>query len=321
MRKIKIATIGGCTGYDILMTNVNWRQKFLLTDVYMGSVSRSYFKPGKIAERLQEEMESLKHTFPSKHKENINRQLKVIFKNETIDSIIRKQAPSTIIMIDPGYELSDYFDDGNESFDIFPYWEDIQEFFPEWFRLKVAQHRYKFDVASPRVEAERDETYLNFFKLLSDQRCLAIFIDNASTEKSYIKKLNSVAVTISAFNSRVSFLTASANGEQTTLNFNYARRLIDRLFRRIKTNKEKYYSGENASKATWFDIDRDMCFADPEHRWGYHPAHLHHTCRVVLCERLHDEIIKLHQQNIVVIDNSKGDPVMDSDKSDKIMGA
>ena len=321
MRKIRVVSVGGCVGYDIMMTNRDWRQKFVLAEVYTGSVSRSQFKPGKIAERLQDEMRSLQETWPREQKANINRQLRVIVKTETINSIIQKQLPNTIIMVDPSYELSDYFDDGNESFDIFPFWEDIQQYFPDWFRLKVSQYRYKFDVASSRVESDRVNTYLNFFKVLTDQKCLAMFIDNAATERSYIKKLNSIATTISAFNARVSFLTANADSEQTTLNFNYAMRLIDRLFRIIKTNKEKYFSGEHASKAIWFNIDRSMCFADPEHPWGYHPAHLHYTCRTILCEQLHKELVNLYQQNIVVIDNSKEDPIMDSDKIIRVSSA
>lgn len=300
MQKIKLVSIGGCVGYDILMTGVSWRHKFYMMARYMGSVSRGYFKPGKIAERLHDEMQSLIDNIPNNLRSKVNRQLLAICKTDTIESIVKRQPPNTIIIVDPGYELSDYFDDGNESFDIFPEYEEIEQFFPDWFRLKVAQNRFKFDVASPRVEAERDETYLNFFKLLSDQKCLACFIDNASTERTFIKKLNSVSVTISAFNSRVPFLTSNAEGEQMMLNYNYARRLIDRLYRRIKTNKEKYYSGENADKAVWFDIDRELCFADPEHRWGYHPTHLHFLCRQIYVDKLHNALIDLYNQNVKI---------------------
>jgi hypothetical protein len=301
MHKIKLVSIGGCVGYDILMTGVTWRHKFYMMSRYMGSVSRGYFKSGKIAERLQEEMPLLMNSVPNHMKAKVDRQLKAICKTDTIQSIIKRQIPNTIIIVDPGYELSDYYDDGDESFDIFPEYEEISNYFPDWFQIKVAKNRFKFDVASPRVEAQRDETYLDFFKLISNQKCLACFIDNASTERSYIKKLNSVSVTISAFNSRVPFLTSNADGDQMMLNFNYARRLIDRLYRRIKTNKEKYYIGENTDKAVWFDIDKEHCFADPDHRWGYHPTHLHYLCREIYVNKLHDTLVNLYNRNVKIV--------------------
>jgi len=301
VKKIPIVSVGGCAGYDILVSDFNWIRNFSIPNRYTGSVSRSFFKPGKIATRLHDEMTSKRKSFTNDVKLSITRQLDVIFKIENIENIIKKQSPNTIIMVDAGYELSDYYDDGEESFDILPEWQEIQKFFPDWFVKKVSENRYKFDYASRRVEQRRDDTYLEFFNLVTDQKCLAFFVDNVATERTYIKKLNSVATTISSFNSCVSFLTADPEGKNTLLNFNYATRLINRLFRRIKTNVERYYVDDKFLKAKWFNIDKEVCFADSDHRWGYHPAHLHISCRSLLAKPMHDELIKLYQQNMNLI--------------------
>ena len=301
MKKIPIVSIGGCAGYDILVSDIAWVRNFYIPDRYSGSVSRSFFKPGKIAERLHDELKTITANHSNDVKMKIKRQVDVVLKIDNVESIIKKQEPNTIIMVDPGYELSDYYDDGEESFDILPEYDEVKHYFPSWFNQKIAQHRYKFDVASARVELKRDETYLEFFNLVTKQQCLAFFIDNVATEKTYIKKLNSVATTISAFNSTVSFLTVDQEGKNTLLNFNYAKRLINRLFRRIKTNVERYYVEDKIDKAKWFDIDKEVCFADAEHRWGYHPAHLHISCRTLLVKPMHKELINLYQKNTNLI--------------------
>lgn len=303
MNKIKLVSVGGCAGYDILMTGTAWRNKFYLNARYMGSISRGYFKPGKISERLLEELPTLDKNFPSSMRNQLQGQIKAICKVETIESIIKMQMPNTIVIIDPAYELSDYYDDGEESFDIFPDWENFVPYLPSWLVEKVAKNRFKFDMASPRVEKQRVDTYTDIFRLLTEQKCLAFFIDNVATEKSYIRKLNSISSTISAFNSKVTFLTATQDGKQSILNFNYAMRLIERLYRIVKTNKERYYVGEHEHKAAWFDIDREMCFADPEHRWGYHPTHLHHLCRAALVDRFHSELLDLYNKNVKILES------------------
>lgn len=297
MQRIPLVSVGGCAGYDILVSNPSWFTTFAVNERYTGSVSRSFFKPGKIATRLYDEMLSTDNKLDSNIRIRIQRQLDVVLKINSVQSIIEKQSPNTIIMVDPGYELSDYFDDGDESFDILPEYDQVKQFFPEWFNTKVSQNRYKFDFASRRVEAKRDETYLDFFNLVTKQKCLAFFVDNVATERTYIKKLNSVATTISAFNNCVAFLTVDQTGKNTLLNFNYAKRLIGRLFRRIKTNVEKYYVDEKANKAEWFEIDQELCFADDDHRWGYHPAHLHFSCRQALSKPMIDSLLSLYQKN------------------------
>ncbi len=301
MRKIKLVSFGGCSGYDILTTDVSWRSKFSLTERYDGSVSRSFFKPGKIAARLYEEMMPLGNNFPNNSiKEKVRRQLSVIFKTFTVESILKTQTPNTIVIIDPSYELCDFYEKDDEAFDILGDWQDIKMYFPEWFRKEVAQNLCKFDMTGTRAAFQRLTNYRELFRLLEEHRCYPFFVDNVSSERVYVKELNSVAVNISLFCSKVSFLTANEKGEYTTLNFDYAIRCIDNLYNKLKDTTSHYYA-ENPKKHAWFPVERENCFTDPEHKWGYHPAHLHHLSRSTMSKKMHDAIIELYNDNVSII--------------------
>lgn len=297
MKKIRIVTVGGCTGYDILVTGNEWRKNFSIGDRYTGSVSRSFFKPGKIAARIQEEMLHLIPTFPSSVREKIKRQIDVIVKTNNIESIVRQQTPNTVVLVDAGYELLDFYEKDDEAFDILPEWDEISSYFPDWFRKEIAQNICKFDTKGTSTAFQRLNCYREFYRLTTEQKCLCVYIDNPATERVYVKELNSVGVNISLFCSKVPFLTATSDGKTLTLNFEYAIKSIDMLYTMLRTRTQDYYAGDD-KKAAWFYIDKEMCFADPEHHWGYHPAHLHYTCRSVLMQQLHSTIISLYEKNI-----------------------
>ena len=49
----------------------------------------------------------------------------------------------------------------------------------------------------------------------------------------------------------------------------------------------------------WLPVDKNTCFTDFNHRFGYHPAHLHHFSRAIIAKDLY-ALMNEHYSRIIL---------------------
>ena len=285
--------MGSCTAYDILASDPSHMDKFSTpwTNIWNGSMCRSMISPGKIAERLLNDMGD-----SSKYPMQIRRQIDAVTKFHNPEELLKDAPPNTVVMIDLGYETIDYFiNEEGEEFDIRPSYPQQLHVFPEWFNSVLKTGWTRFDSDNSTTMNRMRWGMQELLASLHRYKFPIVFLGNASTPYTYLKELNSVATTISAFNKRVPFMIHSGHGDNVMLNFEYANRVIEKCYSIVKNHiTDKYPQNKHW---VWFDLQHDQLFSDPDHPYGYHPVHLHYLCRKLLVDRLHSTIIDLHTEH------------------------
>lgn len=222
--------------------------------------------PGPIAARLQEEMHRTIDTLPF----SVRRQYNSIVKNESIWSIKDQVGPNDTLVFDLHGELYLTYYDGLDEFIIRPDYPDTVKYFPQWFRDKVnSQMTVKADMMSSEQNARRQRNLIQ----VTDQLDAVfsgrvILINNVFSTKVFVEEIGAAGTEIlrPEVNVSIPFLTVTESGHENIINLQFYERLHELFMQRARR-----------ILSTWQHIipDRNNCVADPNHRWGAHPCHLH----------------------------------------------
>lgn len=264
--KLNIIAVGSCLIEDILRADSLRAKKYIIKSYY-GSITRGAEPPGKVAQRLLNEV-------PKPTKENFfARQYKFVTKDPSPYSIIKNNINSkSIIIVDFSYEMNDFFFDGNEIFDLIPH-KNPAVGYPEWFQQLVHKNTFNFDNETSELVMHQYKGLLKFRRFLETLDAPVIVMDNFFTKKVYDKQSNTVGSIIPLYN-RAMLPFKNVKGISNDLElFYYNESIIENFYTKIRENIAPF-------GVTFFKPkDRGQLFADLDHPWGFHPIHLHRLCR------------------------------------------
>lgn len=303
MEKINVVSFGGCAAVDILRAPKNNVSLYKI-DQWLGSVSRHSWDPGKIASRLKEDMFAIRTSAATQINDvtNTEDQLRYTIKEwRTPMSIIEDLPENSVVIFDPAYELSRFYFDGNEIFDIhLNYYSRIRKHMPDWFNLEIDKHTLRFDCGIAEIARFQFRAINDFMKTLERLNIPAIAIDNLFTRKIYDPITNSIVDAIPQWNRSMPFQRDNCNHIE---NYQYANNLVSRFYSMFRERLPKNFK--------LFSPNIDQIYADIDHYMGYHPTHLHHTCRQMLNAELSALIVeviadhKQRQKSLIIPDFSK----------------
>lgn len=288
MDKINIAIVGGCAPEDILKSDRSHIDLYNIT-YYTGSLSRHH-NPGKVAARLKEEMHDiLNQVIGNPNYDFVLMQiLYVIKEHHTPYTFIDNLPENTVVIVDPAYEIKSFYFDGDEMFDIhLGYNTKIRPYMPDWFNTLISKHRMVFDNGSKEIAMYQYKSVVNYLKYLEKKNLPVIMIGNLYTKKIFDETTNHVADALPLFNSKIPF----AYKEDTLGNYT----LINRFY--------EVWEDVGREGFKIFSPDINMIYADPNHRCGYHPTHLHYSCRKILNNELRALIVEAigdHKKKIIL---------------------
>lgn len=295
MEKINVLSLGGCAVSDIINSNRNHVNLYNL-DVWLGSFSRQMWEPGKIASRVKEELHTIVSSANSIPSDFVDVVMQIYFtvKERRTPTILLDNLPKdTVVIIDPAYEIQNFYFDGNEIFDIsLNYNRIVKKHMPEWFNNLVAKHHTHFDCGISEIAVFQFRALKEFLRNLKKLNVPVIAVDNLYTDKIFDKNTNSVVTTISNYNSRMPF---GKRHESELERHNYSKELVDRFY--------ELWIDYLPDNFKIFSPDKKYLYADLDHHLGYHPAHLHHTCRTALNDELGAlivEAVRDHKQKIIL---------------------
>lgn len=299
MEKINIVTLGGCAASDILRSNKNHVNLYNI-DPWLGSVSRQSWAPDKVAARLKEEAKSI-HDKAKNSSSLVNTEVQLFYtikERRTPATIIDSLPENTVVILDPAYELMRFYFDGNEIFDIeLNYKTHVRKHMPDWFNALIDKNTLRFDCGIKEIAKFQYRSIDNFMQMLDKRNIPTIAVDNLFTRKIYDPATNSTADAIPQWNSRMPFQWSSSNELE---NYEYANNLVSRFYSMFR---EKL-----PSNFKLFSPNVDKIYADLNHHLGYHPTHLHHTCRQLLNAELSALIVEAladhkKRQSLVLLDS------------------
>lgn len=278
MSKINIVSLGGCLPLDILKCDTMFYEKYNIAGNYLGSISRTTIGPGKIANRLEEDMYG--KDIPIRERRQIN----LVTKNFTPASILERQFSSdTVILVDVSYEIANFYFDGDEIFDLKKFDRNVM---PAWFGETVDRGIHSYDNGSKELAMFQYHALNEFSNKLVAKNIPVIFFDNFFSKHLYNIETNSVATIISLVAGKSPFKRGfkKATGRNVVTYadelelFDYSTRVIDKFYAHFKQSIPKDFK--------MFSANSNSLFSDPTHHYGYHPAHLHRACREMLLEPL-----------------------------------
>lgn len=282
MEKINILTLGGCAADDILRANRNHTNLYNI-DVWIGSISRQYWEPGKVASRLKEDMSTiLPRITDTKVKIPTTVQwLYTIKEYRTPQKLLESLTPNSVVIVDPAYEIQNFYFDGNEIFDVhLMYDSTVRKHMPDWYNLAVNKYYTRYDNGIMELTMFQYHTSKAFMAALEKMKVPVIVIDNLYTNKIYDPITNSVGSALPLYVSKMPFALKGTVLE----NHDYSTKLIEKFY--------ELYKRVVPSSFKIFSPDVKKIYADPNHHQGYHPTHLHHTCRTVLNDELNALIVE-----------------------------
>lgn len=288
MDKINVLIIGGCAAEDILKCDRSHIDLYNI-DIWLGSLSRQS-EPGKVAARLKEEApDIIKRVEGTPYKIDVLMQLLYVIKEHRTPKILVDNVNSnTVVIVDPAYEIKSFYFDGDEIFDLnLKYHTHVKQFMPDWFNELVMHHTKLYDNGSKELATYQYRSVVNFLKYLEKKNLPVIMIDNLFTKKILHEDTKTVVDALPLFNSMIPFKAK----EDILSKYN----LITWFYDNWKDVRRPGFK--------MFSPDIDMIYADPNHHIGYHPTHLHHTCRKVLNNQLRALIVETlseHKQKIVL---------------------
>ena len=301
MEKINVVVLGGCAAADILKSNSNYINLYNIK-LWLGSVSRQTATTGKVASKLEDEAFLIHNKAKDTSDQyGVDSQIDWVVKKWRTPNILLANLPeNSVVIFDPAYELTSFYFDGNEIFDVFgAYHQSVRKYMPEWFNLLVDKNTLRFDCGITEIARFQHRAIVNFMKSLDQMNIPAIAVDNIFTRKIYDPATNSVADAIPQWNSRMVF---QHNRSNELAQYEYANDLISRFY--------EIFRSKVPSNFKLFSPDVNKIYADLNHPYGYHPAHLHHTCRQPLNIELSALIVEVladhkKRQSIVLSDPNK----------------
>jgi hypothetical protein len=295
MEKINIVFIGSCTARDILCTDLTYINDFDFLGNYYGSISRSNYKPGLVAERLQEEF--IKTRPPFIH-HLINDQINMITKKKTPRNLVNNLPPNTVVLLDYAYELLNFYTKGSETFDLHANYSNIRVHLPQWLREDILKNFKYFDSNTIEMAYRQFHEIYDFYKMLKSNNIPVIVFTNTYSSKVYDKTTNKIGEILNIFNKRMFYQANVLNDEM--MQYKYSLKIIKNFYEQIY---------KRIDQSDFFEIPLTDVYADPDHKHGYHPVHYHYTCRVVLHKLLKSKIIEtlaksktnsIQQQQIII---------------------
>ena len=302
MNKKPLAIIGSCLMTDVLNADTHQLRNYTYdwNTRYQGSIIRGLVPPGKIAERLYHDMyrqiENIKTKILNKdpmewYEYQILIQYSMVLKEPDIKSLIfNNDLP--LILVDYGYEFINHYNFNHEEIDIHPNWNLVKSYFPNWFRLEIEKHLYKFDTTKTST-LQRHHRYKDFISYLEKSKKPVILLDDTFTPFSFDSHSNTVVKNLSLFNKEIPFFVFDQDGQEITLNSEMALNVFNSFFSVAK----KLFS--KIDNCYWLPVDKNTCFTDLNHRFGYHPAHLHHFSRAIIAKDLY-ALMNEHYSRIIL---------------------
>lgn len=283
MDKINILTLGGCAAADILKSNRNHVSLYNI-DMWLGSFSRQMWEPGKVANRLKEEIETIVGSASTNQDDFVSTVMQIYYvvKERRTPSILLKDLPdNSVVIIDPAYEIQRFYFDGNEIFDLHSnYDKHVRKHMPAWFNDLVFKYYTPYDSGIIEIAKFQYRALDKFLLQLKKLNVPVIAINNLYTSKIYDPTTNSAVRSIPHYNSKIPFSKLHSSDLEK---YDYSTDLINRFYEIWEDRLPKEFK--------LFSPDLNEIYADSDHYLGYHPTHLHHTCRTTLNAELTATII------------------------------
>ena len=285
MHKTNIVTFGGCAAEDILRSPKN--NVFLYKiNAWRGAVSRQSWDPGKVASRLKEDVLDIRASaalFPTDVSNTEDQLVHTIKEWRTPTSMIQNLPETSVVIFDPAYELSRFYFDGNEIFDIeLSYGNRVRKHMPEWYNSLIDKHTLRFDCGISEIARFQFRAIVDFTNMLDRLNIPTIAVDNLFTRKIYDPITNSIVDAIPQWNTAMPFQFNNSNQIE---NYQYANNLVSRFYEIFRERLPKNFK--------LFSPKKEHIYADLDHYLGYHPTHLHHSCRQLLNAELSALIVEV----------------------------
>ncbi len=275
---INIITIGSCTVTDILRADPNFNSKYNLIFSHIGSVSRTYYPPGKLALQILKDKNLLKIK-----NQLLQTQLQLILKEKDLISDIKSAPANTVVILDFAYELLRYFYDGSEMFDISTSYGKLTPYLPDWLKTTIPNHVKYFDGGDISTYRKQYEYVTDFLSQIDSLNCIPIIFGNTFTSNVYMKELNQVGKILPLYTKKL-HLGRNKNFSDEIMAYQYSHKIIESFYKNL--------TKETPPNFLKFDIDLDQVYSDSSHPNGPHPGHYHRSCRMTLSAQLSDLIHK-----------------------------
>lgn len=301
MEKINVIALGACTIHDIIKCDPYFEERYNFQH-YLGSITRSFHPRGKLGERVGNELADGKIK-PKDYR--ISQMLNYITKEKGPMDYLQDIPPNSVVIVDYAYELLFFYYDTQEIFDIISNFDTIKTFLPSWLYKEIVPNIKHFDSGIQGVAREQHRLWRKFqCEILPSKNVPIIVFNNSFSNRIYDRRTNSVGEIINYPHALPTFLKKIPfkyqEGQNEFSKYNYSQRLLNYFY----TNVKNLITPD----VKIFDIESEMPYADPEHRFGYHPVHYHMTCRNVLWKKLRNTILEAladHKKKLVLPDPSK----------------
>lgn len=285
---INLITIGSCTPLEIMQTDPEFSSKYHLLYRYTGSVSRTYYSPGKISLNILKDKTlcEAKNFF-------IKQQLTAILKDQDLISIVRSSPKDTVIIIDLAYELWRFYYDGIEMFDICAFYPRIENSIPTWLKDTISKNKKNFDNENLSIARRQYEYIEDFITQLSQISNNVIVFGNTFTSNMYCNNTNQVGTFLPVhriYNAKIP-IGKNYNFSSEIMAYHYIVKVIENFY----NNLNKFVS--KIPNLTRFHIDLNKVYSDPYHHQGPHPSHYHRSCREFLRPLLENTINEVLHKN------------------------
>lgn len=256
-------------------------------------LSSSIVPPGQIAEMLQAaNMHTVKS---SQYRYKWWLQFESVIKTFTIEDAFASVNVDDILVMDLHGELYPAFENGDDSFGIYPGWNTIRTMFPAWFTNLVDTFpTYKADMLSGEVLKIRNRRLDECARRLSNIFNNIIVIGSVFTDRIYLPDVAGGAVgkvlPFRDVKGAIPFVTVSSDMSDTQVNMGFLKRLYENLVRGALLHHPNFRS---------IIPDPELCYTDPHHRWGPYPCHLHRNSMEHLREQLIAQLSDISQPKII----------------------
>ena len=291
-----VSVIGSCISNDILEQMPGYRTDFMIPKfVHYTSDGHTRFRQkisadatpaGNIADRLYDEMAATVYknkTLPSSRVYDLKLQLEYVTKPRSIQSTINnaKLNPDGVIYVDLTNELLPSVITQDEEFLIKNNWKQLAPYFPVWFQEIVRKNTFQYDMYDKTMTLKRHHALRQAVKIINSANQPVVALGNVYTNKVFDHESGLVVENLSFYNDKIPFLKVNAQGQlDETINYNYNKHQIDRFYKICQSSKM-------SPGWEWVNVE-EFCYADPKHRWGEHPIHLHINSRKIIAAKLED---------------------------------
>lgn len=284
MNKKKVFRLGTCVSDDVCYHFHTMFKEFgytIVKDLYTRTISPSFStmgdRTGPIASRLHDEMHKIylkameadpkNNTWQTNQTatwHQYNNIVKLNSVQELFDDGIefKNIHKEDIIIIDFHAEINAIYDDGLDSFMIYPYWQLHEHHFPKWLTKIVNDHQnFQEGLLSQDQIARKVENALVILELLQQKfNNNVVVINNVYTNKLFKGGHQEKFQILKPF---VEFDELDREGR---VNLPVLNQVYDAFYQATKLKFPDW---------NYISINNNLCYADPNHRFGINAAHLH----------------------------------------------